>query len=434
MIYEGKLLPAKRKKDLARMLIDVFGLRKSMETQNFYVRYDCRGKFLDTSELVGDDQEVQKRLCEKYEVGDESGDDDYRVYTPRNTYAIMKVCFIAADAIYLGKWERLFHGFPEEGPTGLLKEWVQHRLPWGEGNTCTEEEREAWNRHWHNCFFHVALRFGMGVPYEPNCVGEEQAIAVALALLKRDGGDNYGYIYNEDEAGDYSSNEHTTALGQYSRQDSNFDGILDHIMDNAVGESFAEWSWFTPFDDDAVDKDIKLLDERWTVQTTSTTFTQWRDWPDVTSAMVNEDRKHEVIVHTHDGKEDSTTGTAAKRKAPSSGGVTKKLKVESGNSDWHALLKMDHIKKQTVPTLKIFCKEKGLPCSGKKADLVKRVEQAIKELKDRSSNLDWYGLLKADQIKKQTVLTLKSFCKEKGLPCSGKKADLVKRIEATLGS
>jgi hypothetical protein len=39
-----------------------------------------------------------------------------------------------------------------------------------------------------------------------------------------------------------------------------------------------------------------------------------------------------------------------------------------------------------------------------------------------------------NQIKKQTVPTLKSFCKEKGLSCAGKKADLVERVEEFLDS
>jgi ATP-dependent DNA helicase 2 subunit 1 len=80
---------------------------------------------------------------------------------------------------------------------------------------------------------------------------------------------------------------------------------------------------------------------------------------------------------TYDDIENPSTGTTTKRKAPSSGGAAKKPKVDSSSLDWPALFKADQIKKQTVPTLKSFCKETGLSCAGKKADLVERVEEFL---------------------------------------------------------
>lgn len=64
---------------------------------------------------------------------------------------------------------------------------------------------------------------------------------------------------------------------------------------------------------------------------------------------------------------------ATKRKAPDEGSTKKKPKVDPSNLDWPALLKDDQIKKQTVPTLKAFCSGKGMSTSGKKADLVERI-------------------------------------------------------------
>jgi len=66
-----------------------------------------------------------------------------------------------------------------------------------------------------------------------------------------------------------------------------------------------------------------------------------------------------------------------KRKASGGGGAAKKPKVDAASLDWPKLLQKDQIKKQTVPTLKGYLKSKGLPVDGKKAGLVERVTDHV---------------------------------------------------------
>ena len=47
--------------------------------------------------------------------------------------------------------------------------------------------------------------------------------------------------------------------------------------------------------------------------------------------------------------------------------------------DWAALMAQGKVAKQTVKQLKAFCEAKGLKKTGKKGDLVARVEEALKE-------------------------------------------------------
>jgi hypothetical protein len=49
-----------------------------------------------------------------------------------------------------------------------------------------------------------------------------------------------------------------------------------------------------------------------------------------------------------------------------------KAVLDVDTMDWPALLQNGQIEKQTVPVLKAFCRSKGLPVSGKKADLAGR--------------------------------------------------------------
>jgi hypothetical protein len=65
--------------------------------------------------------------------------------------------------------------------------------------------------------------------------------------------------------------------------------------------------------------------------------------------------------------------------APGEGtGAAKKAKAGgAGAVDWAALAAAGAVGKQTVETLKGFCRDKGLALGGKKGDLVARVLEAL---------------------------------------------------------
>tara|TARA_B100000953_G_scaffold283120_2_gene261849 strand:+ start:1503 stop:2282 length:780 start_codon:yes stop_codon:yes gene_type:complete len=82
----------------------------------------------------------------------------------------------------------------------------------------------------------------------------------------------------------------------------------------------------------------------------------------------------------------------------------------------------------TVPELKNVLKEKGLPVNGKKSELIERLKEdsddsedtETEETTDVDEKIDYSGM---------TVPELKNVLKEKGLPVSGKKTELIERLE-----
>lgn len=92
-----------------------------------------------------------------------------------------------------------------------------------------------------------------------------------------------------------------------------------------------------------------------------------------------------------DDDEGGEAGAGAKRKAPSGGRgggadgapAAKKAKVAAaagggaGEKDWKNLVATGKIQKLTIPDLKDYCRLKGLPVGGKKADLVERVTKHV---------------------------------------------------------
>ena len=81
----------------------------------------------------------------------------------------------------------------------------------------------------------------------------------------------------------------------------------------------------------------------------------------------------------------------------------------------------------TVRELRSLLKERGLPASGKKSKLITRLENgAAKEL------LDGVGVVGvAEDYDGKTVKELSKLLREKGLPVSGKKSKLIKRLRAS---
>ena len=86
------------------------------------------------------------------------------------------------------------------------------------------------------------------------------------------------------------------------------------------------------------------------------------------------------------------------------------------------------LESMTVVQLKELLKERGLPMSGKKADLIERLKSKKSPAKRKSARKS-AKKSKADGFSAMTVLELKELLREKGLTVSGKKADLVKRLE-----
>mmetsp|Transcript_156 Transcript_156/g.227 ORF Transcript_156/g.227 Transcript_156/m.227 type:complete len:125 (-) Transcript_156:139-513(-) len=69
-----------------------------------------------------------------------------------------------------------------------------------------------------------------------------------------------------------------------------------------------------------------------------------------------------------------------KRKAGGGrGGAAKKAKVDVDEADYYTLYENDKLKKLTVPKLKDFCRAKGLPLSGKKADILERIMKYMED-------------------------------------------------------
>jgi hypothetical protein len=68
--------------------------------------------------------------------------------------------------------------------------------------------------------------------------------------------------------------------------------------------------------------------------------------------------------------------------ASSSGAKRQKVeKVETPGclADWVGLWQQGNLSSQTIPTLKAFCKEQGLPLAGKKDDLMARIHDHLVE-------------------------------------------------------
>ena len=53
---------------------------------------------------------------------------------------------------------------------------------------------------------------------------------------------------------------------------------------------------------------------------------------------------------------------------------------------------------------------------------------------DGGAAIDWAAIAEAGAVQKQTVDTLKQFCRDRGLTTTGKKSDLVARVLDALGS
>ena len=67
-----------------------------------------------------------------------------------------------------------------------------------------------------------------------------------------------------------------------------------------------------------------------------------------------------------------------------SGGASKKPKVEKVGppqslAEWISLWQSNGLSGQTAPILKAFCKERGLPVSGKKDDLIARLHDHLSD-------------------------------------------------------
>ena len=73
-----------------------------------------------------------------------------------------------------------------------------------------------------------------------------------------------------------------------------------------------------------------------------------------------------------------------------------------------------------VAQLKEILSERGLPVSGKKADLIERIKEVAPIEKETENDVNYEDM---------NVAQLKEILKEKGLPVSGKKADLIERIK-----
>ena len=76
--------------------------------------------------------------------------------------------------------------------------------------------------------------------------------------------------------------------------------------------------------------------------------------------------------------------------------------------------------------LQSVCHSKGLPVGGTKAELVARIEAAPSSRGGGATRVR----MAAQSLGELTVYQLKAVCRAKGLPVSGKKSDLVARIEA----
>eukprot|EP00746_Dinoflagellata_sp_MGD_P055560 gnl/MRDRNA2_/MRDRNA2_241595_c0_seq1.p1 gnl/MRDRNA2_/MRDRNA2_241595_c0~~gnl/MRDRNA2_/MRDRNA2_241595_c0_seq1.p1 ORF type:complete len:111 (+),score=22.75 gnl/MRDRNA2_/MRDRNA2_241595_c0_seq1:197-529(+) len=92
---------------------------------------------------------------------------------------------------------------------------------------------------------------------------------------------------------------------------------------------------------------------------------------------------------------------------------------------------------KTLPELKTLCRERGLPVTGLKAQLVERLEHyaAMAETDESkqheegaNSLLDAGPILETANFTALTVQKLKNLCRQKGLPVSGLKAQLVERL------
>jgi large subunit ribosomal protein L24 len=82
----------------------------------------------------------------------------------------------------------------------------------------------------------------------------------------------------------------------------------------------------------------------------------------------------------------------------------------------------------TVPELKNSLKEKGLPISGKKSELIERLKGDFDDSEDSETEETTEVDEKID-YSNMTVPELKSVLKEKGLPISGKKSELIERLQ-----
>ena len=99
----------------------------------------------------------------------------------------------------------------------------------------------------------------------------------------------------------------------------------------------------------------------------------------------------------------------------------------------------------TVPNLKAALKEKGLPISGKKSELIERLKENSED-EDKAETVDpieeekTKGETSEEAESKETetadvdydgmtVPNLKAALKEKGLPISGKKSELIERLK-----
>lgn len=97
----------------------------------------------------------------------------------------------------------------------------------------------------------------------------------------------------------------------------------------------------------------------------------------------------------------------------------------------------------TVVKLKDLCREHELPISGRKADLIARLQHAAgladaqvpvakkvpaaPKVADRKPD----EIENAADLSGLSVVKLKELCREAGVPVSGKKADLIARLKAT---
>jgi len=71
---------------------------------------------------------------------------------------------------------------------------------------------------------------------------------------------------------------------------------------------------------------------------------------------------------------------------------------------------------------------------GESASAAKKSKASAAGGGDSGATIDWAAIAEAGAIAKQTVDTLKQFCRDKGLTTTGKKGDLVARVAEALGS
>lgn len=97
--------------------------------------------------------------------------------------------------------------------------------------------------------------------------------------------------------------------------------------------------------------------------------------------------------------------------------------------------RIELLKNQSLADLKQYCKDNGLSTTGKKADLIARIQQQLQEdnnqegpAADTESN-DAAADEEDQILRKLSLNELRQQCEEFGLRSSGNKADLIQRIK-----